>query len=315
MTKEVVTVRLAEIMPDPDQPRTEFNEAELIELGESIKKEGQLQPVKLVKIPDGHEARAKGILYKIVFGERRYRGSKKVGLETIQAIIEEELDTKETYRQQLLENAVRQDLSPMNFAKACKRGVEEKGMTLEEIAGAMGRSPVTIQNDIALCRLTKDIGNALDRGEIPKRVAYVLAECSSEAQMLSAFRVALRKPKNATTMLAAIDAFLKKGSQTTFAAKTPEDKQKELESANRFNNWAFKASKWPIENFTLNPKRLVDGRGKKNRPGDKVFWEQLKKCCDLVLKEILAAEALDEHTKATKDEPSQENSVAVAVNS
>lgn len=310
MAKEILTLRVAEILPDPNQPRKEFDQAELKELADSIVAEGQLTPINVAKLSEDHSGRPFGKNYGLICGERRLRAHQLAGLETILAVVEEfQLDDKAIYRKQLLENAVRQDLKPVEFAFACKHGVEEMGMSLEEIAAAMGKSPATIAKSISLCKLPSEVQKALNRGEIPKAVAERIAELP-DGQMLSAFSAALKKPKNVEDMKAAINAYLTNANQAKIPLQKSEDaKAKELELANKFYRWRNATDKL-VGEFTAHAEALANGRGNGNADIDKIFWESITKMAATCHKAVVEKIALRDHRKAVKDEtPAEEPKV------
>ena len=133
---QVQAIRLLDISPDPDQPRKHFDPDDLQELANSIRESGLLQPITIR--PDGDGA------YMLIAGERRYRACRSLEWETIPAIVRDDLSDKETVLLQLLENTARQDLNPIEEAKAYRKMVDE-GFTVEEIAKASGKKVTHIE--------------------------------------------------------------------------------------------------------------------------------------------------------------------------
>ena len=123
----VITISLNKIKPNRYQPRQNFNKEKLQELADSIKKHGLAQPVLVTPSVAPGE-------YELIAGERRFRASKMAGLKDIKAIVRQSADDKQKFDLALIENLQREDLDPVEQAKAFKRLIEEFGHTHEEIA-------------------------------------------------------------------------------------------------------------------------------------------------------------------------------------
>lgn len=154
----VVKIAIDEISPNPYQPRKFFNERDLVELSESIKQHGILQPILLRKAPDG-------IGYEIVAGERRWRASSKALLEKVPAIILE-LSNQQMMEYAILENIQRKDLNAIEEAEGFERLSEEFGYTQEMLASKLGKSRSYIANSLRLLQLPYDIKERVIRGDI-----------------------------------------------------------------------------------------------------------------------------------------------------
>lgn len=137
------------IEPNANQPRTNFTEAKLNELAQSIKINGVVQPIIV---------RKKGAKYEIVAGERRWRASQKAGLLKIPAIVKEIKDEK-LLELALIENIQRQELNAIEEAKAYKNLVETVGLTQEMIAERVGKNRTVITTFLRLLKLPDDIQN------------------------------------------------------------------------------------------------------------------------------------------------------------
>ncbi len=130
---------LAEIAPDPNQPRKVFSEPQLEELTESIKVHGVLQPIVITRNPD--TSGTSEIPYLILYGECRYRASVAAGLKTIPALLEEApLDPAERLLRQLAENEARQNLSLLERAEALSNLLETKGISRQDLCEKLGKS-------------------------------------------------------------------------------------------------------------------------------------------------------------------------------
>jgi len=174
----IISVSLGAIKPNPHQPRESFNEEGLSELANSIKEKGFIQPVVLRKVQAGFE---------LIAGERRFRAAKKLGLEKIPAIIKES-DNKTSLELALIENIQREDLNPLDEAKAYKRLQDEFGLTQEELSDKVGKSRSTVANILRLLSLPKEAQDAIKRGQITHAHGKVLLEISDLDEQLKLLR-------------------------------------------------------------------------------------------------------------------------------
>lgn len=142
---------------DSDQPREEFNEQALKKLGQSIAKIGLMQPIGVRKKENGK--------HKIIFGERRWRASKMAGLKNIPARVFDVKDKKELFALQVAENLAREEMNPIETAKAYKK-LFDVGMSHEEIAEKVGVSPITVQRKISLTSLIPEIQDLIKNGDL-----------------------------------------------------------------------------------------------------------------------------------------------------
>jgi len=140
----IVELELSSIEVNPFQPRTSFNEESLRELASSIKELGVIQPITVRKL--GFDE------YQLVSGERRFRASKLIGLETIPAYIRIAND-QESLEMALVENIQRQDLDPIEIALSYQRLIEEIDITQEELSDRVGKNRSTIANYLRLLKL------------------------------------------------------------------------------------------------------------------------------------------------------------------
>lgn len=171
-------VEVSRIRPNPFQPRAEFDEGEIAALAESLKRQGVLQPV--VVRP------AEGGFYELVAGERRWRASKKAGLDRIPAVIRE-VDDRRMLEMALVENIQRRDLNPIEKARAFRQLMQLNSWTQEEVADAVGLGRPTVANFIRLLELPPEIQEAVSRGTITMGHARALlgvAPRSAQLQML-----------------------------------------------------------------------------------------------------------------------------------
>src|SRR5215211_7257145 len=145
------------IAPNPRQPRREFDEASLLALAGSLGERGVLQPVLVRPLTGG--------TYELIAGERRWRAAQLAGLETIPALVRVHDDT-ESLELALIENMAREDLNPVEEARACALLVEELGLTREEIGRRVGRSRVAVSNLLRLLDLPDEALEMLARGDL-----------------------------------------------------------------------------------------------------------------------------------------------------
>ena len=142
---------LDEIVPNPNQPRLEFDDAALDELAASIKKEGLLQPIVV---------RQTGNKYQIIAGERRWQACRKIGLESVPVKIMQ-ADEAKAIELALIENLQRSNLNPIEEAKGYRSLIEASGMTQSEIAESVSKSRATITNALRLLDLPDEVQNLL----------------------------------------------------------------------------------------------------------------------------------------------------------
>jgi ParB family chromosome partitioning protein len=145
------------ISPNPHQPRDSFDEAALVALAESIKVRGVLQPVLVRPLPGG--------TYELIAGERRWRAAKLAEFEDLPAIVRYQ-DDAASLEVALIENMARQDLNPVEEARACAALTEELGLSREEVGRRVGRSRVAVSNLIRLLDLPDEALEAIQAGDL-----------------------------------------------------------------------------------------------------------------------------------------------------
>ncbi len=145
------------IAPNPQQPRRQFDEESLLTLAESIRARGIIQPVLVRPVAGGR--------YELVAGERRWRAAQIAELETIPAVVREH-DDASSLELAVIENMAREDLNPVEEARACAGLVEELGLTREEVGLRVGRSRVAVSNLIRLLDLPDEALELLERREL-----------------------------------------------------------------------------------------------------------------------------------------------------
>ncbi len=165
------------IQPGKYQPRIDMAEDSLEDLADSIRAQGVVQPIVVRSIDGGH--------YEIIAGERRWRASKIVGLDTIPAIVREVSD-RSAIAMALIENIQRENLNPMEEANALHRLREEFNLTHQEAAEAVGRSRAAVSNLLRLRNLNEDVKRLLENSDLEMGHARALLALEGEMQSKAA---------------------------------------------------------------------------------------------------------------------------------
>ena len=180
---EMAEVAIADIEPNPLQPRREFDEEALSELADSIAQLGVIQPITLKRREDGK--------YTIISGERCWRASQRAGLESLPAYIRE-VDDENLHAMALVENIQRQDLNAIEIALGMQRLIDECGLTQEAMAEKVGKKRSTVSNYMRLLNLPSEVQLALKEGIISMGHAKAIAGIAPEEQ-LKALKKCIKK--------------------------------------------------------------------------------------------------------------------------
>lgn len=172
--KEETKVSIDKINPNPNQPRTHFNETLLNELADSIRENGVLQPLLV---------RKKGEGYEIIAGERRYQASKIAGLEELPVIVKE-VDDQKMLELALIENLQRSDLNPIEEAKGYRQLIKASGMTQEALSKAVSKSRSSITNSLRLLDLPEPVQQYLFDGRLTAGHARAILAVPYEEQRI-----------------------------------------------------------------------------------------------------------------------------------
>lgn len=162
------------IEPSPFQPRIDFNESDLLELSNSIREHGIIQPIIV---------RHKGEKYELVAGERRLRASRMAGLDVLPAIVRQ-LTDREAAEIALIENLQRKDLNYLEEAEGYQRLLDEFGLTQKELAMRIGKSQSAIANKLRLLKLPEAVKAGISREIVGERHARALLALPSEQEQL-----------------------------------------------------------------------------------------------------------------------------------
>jgi len=173
--REACAIRLDRIVADPDQPRKEFDPESLDRLAESLKSRGQLQPIR-VRWDQG-----RGV-YVVVVGERRWRAARLAGLESLVCVVAAgDPSDAEILEDQLVENALRQDLKPVEQARAYRRLMERLGLTQQQLADKLQISQATVSQCLSLLDLAGPVQERVDAGELAPSAAYEVGKIADPA--------------------------------------------------------------------------------------------------------------------------------------
>ncbi|SFJ90675.1 chromosome partitioning protein, ParB family [Paenibacillus sp. UNC496MF] len=200
---EVKQIPVVEVDTSPYQPRTVFDDDRIDELSQTIRTHGIIQPI-VVRVRNGR--------YEIIAGERRFRAVKKLGLETIPAIIREFNDSQAASIA-LIENLQREGLTSIEEAVAYQKLIELHNLTQESLAQRLGKSQSTIANKIRLLSLGDTVKGALMERKITERHARALLSLDSEELQLKVLDDIITKELNVKQTEARV-AFYKEAVQT-----------------------------------------------------------------------------------------------------
>jgi ParB family chromosome partitioning protein len=211
VNSRLMDLRLSQIYPNKNQPRKRFDEEALEQLAKSIKSEGVVQPVVV---------RKSGDVYELVSGERRWRASQKAELKTIPAILVD-VDDNKSMQIALIENIQREDLNPIEKAKAFRNVVEKTSCTQDELAERIGMDRSTLANFMRLTELPGDVQESVSRGTISMGHARALLALQGEkeqrafAKKIEKDGISVRKLENMIRLSG------RKGGRKTSPSKDP----------------------------------------------------------------------------------------------
>jgi len=183
MAEEIVQIDVNQLQPNPLQPRGAITPESLVDLVDSIKEHGILEPLVVAETPAG---------FQIIAGERRWRASKLAGLPFVPAIIRK-TSPRGMLEMALVENVQRIDLNPLDRAKGFERLINEFSLTTSEIAVRIGKSVAYVSNSIRLLSLPDALKDGLLSGLISEGHARALAAVDDQGLMLEAYKIILRE--------------------------------------------------------------------------------------------------------------------------
>lgn len=183
----ILEIATDDIKPNPNQPRTHFNEQDIKQLARSIEEHGILQPLLVSDKENGS--------YQLIAGERRWRAAKIANLEKVPALVRE-TNPQEILELALIENIQRADLSALEEAAAYQKLANDFQLTQQEIADRVGKSRTTITNTLRLLELPDKIQKSLDNNEITEGHARALLGLSNAEDMIQNLEVILSRNLN-----------------------------------------------------------------------------------------------------------------------
>ena len=213
---KVADIDVANIRPNPYQPRQTFEEEALEELAASIQQLGIIQPITVRSLSDGQ--------FEIISGERRLRASRRAGLEKVPAYIRE-ADTEEMLEMAIVENVQREQLNPMEIALGYQRLMEECDLTQEKIAKKVGKKRATIANFIRLLKLPPPVQAALRDESISMGHARALIPVDDkevQLDILTEIEVAGLSVRDVERRVRTWQEMLEQGKQSDKATKEPQ---------------------------------------------------------------------------------------------
>lgn len=169
----VFQIEVAKIKPNPHQPRKDFDEGSLKELAASIREFGIIQPLVVSKTEKDTDFGA-DVEYQLIAGERRLKAVQLLGWERVPAIIRDVDSHKEHLEMAVVENLQREDLNPLETARAYAKLQDEFGLTQREIGSRLGKSRETISNTMRLLSLPSEIQDAIIKNQINESQARLL---------------------------------------------------------------------------------------------------------------------------------------------
>lgn len=203
-------IRIDDISASSKQPRIDFNKEKMDELIMSIKQRGVVEPILV---------RPKNNRYEIIAGERRWRAAKEAGFSTIPAIIKD-VSEKDAFELSLIENIQREDLDPLEEAKAYQFLMENYKLSHEEIARAVGRDRSTISNTLRLLKLPEDIQDEIKKEKLTMGHARALLSLEDPARQ----RIVAKKVLQNSLSVRETEALVKKYMEVSIKQPIPTPK-------------------------------------------------------------------------------------------
>jgi len=183
-----VFIPIAQIIPNPRQPRGEMNSEALAELAASIREHGILQPLMVTYDPDTNQ-------YILIAGERRLRAAHMVGLQSVPVLVRQ-ITERERLELALIENIQRADLTPLDLAEAYRQLQDEFGLSHEEISVRVGKSREAVTNTLRLLKLPEAVRQALSVGQISEGHARALLGLNTPQSQISALQTIIHLDLN-----------------------------------------------------------------------------------------------------------------------
>jgi ParB family transcriptional regulator, chromosome partitioning protein len=247
MAEEIVQIQIDELQPNPLQPRGAITPESLVDLVDSIKEHGILEPLVIAKTPAG---------FQIIAGERRWRASRLAGLTHVPAIIRE-TSPKGMLEMALVENVQRVDLNALDRANGFERLMNEFALTTSEIAVRIGKSVAYVSNSMRLLALPDALKDGLLSGLISEGHARALASIDDPGLMVEAYKIIL-KESGSVRRAEELSRRMKVQAQQAPKPKTRlNDMTIISEEIDRMQQGMQQALVWGVENEKLSQVKLV----------------------------------------------------------
>lgn len=222
--KGTSTARIEELHPNRDQPRRTFDEEALQELADSIAEHGVLEPVLVRKRAQGG--------FEIIAGERRWRASQRAGLKELPIFVKE-LSDAAAFEAALVENLQREDLNPIETARAFHRLVDEFGHTQEQVAQRVGKNRSTVANALRLLKLPTAVLDLVEDGQLSEGHGRALLQAPDVATMEKLARMAVAKRMSVRDTEKRARASAAGKSDKTASAEAPKGKSANVKDLER----------------------------------------------------------------------------------
>lgn len=258
-------VRLSDIEPNRNQPRKEFDEDTIRELAESIEEHGLIQPILVRPLDNG--------MYQIVAGERRWRALRMLGWQDKEIpVVIKELDDEETAKIALVENVLREDLNPIDEAKAYNELIEKYDMTQESVAKLVGKARSSVTNSLRILKLPENVVTMVRDGDLSAGAAKALLPLSDEEQISE---LALKSSKGEMTVRQLEKA----------VAKLSEPQKEKKEEKPKKNQTYYKEMEIALSESLERKVKVTYGKGKGKLVIDFFDKEDLKAIAEMLTKE------------------------------
>ncbi len=258
-TSQISEIPVDQIRPSPRQPRASIGEEALEELVASVREHGVLQPVIVRPLPGG---------YELVAGERRWRAAVAAGLRAVPAVVRE-MDDRAAAEAALVENLQREDLNPVDRARAYLRLVEEFHLTQEEVAQRVGKSQSAVANSLRLLSLPNEVLASLESGRISEGHARALLSIQDTSRMLEVWkRVESRGLSVRETETLARSLVISREMKKVKKSRDLENLEAELSSvlgspvrisSNRDDSWTISIKLYSMEDLNRLVEQLKGG--------------------------------------------------------
>lgn len=258
-------VRLSDIEPNRNQPRKEFDEDTIRELAESIEEHGLIQPILVRPLDNG--------MYQIVAGERRWRALRMLGWQDKEIpVVIKELDDEETAKIALVENVLREDLNPIDEAKAYNELIEKYDMTQESVAKLVGKARSSVTNSLRILKLPENVVTMVRDGDLSAGAAKALLPLTDEEQITE---LALKSSKGEMTVRQLEKA----------VAKLSEPQKEVKEEKPKKNQTYYKEMEIALSQSLERKVKVTYGKGKGKLVIDFFDKDDLKTIAEMLTKE------------------------------